>query len=830
MKTILLLLLAIFPLRAEDGSAAWLRYTPVDDPALRSLYSQLPAYVVRLGDEPQLISAQQEIIRGFQGMLNRIERAADSPVPDDMILLATGDRLPQEFSTLRRPALEPDGFWLKSTVRDGHHVLLIAGTNSRGVLYGTFDLLRKMQMHEHLNQLDEHENPYAPIRWVNEWDNLNGTIERGYGGRSIFFGNDSVVPNLTRASAYARLLASAGIDGCTVNNVNANPRVLTPEFIPQLARIGDAFRPWGVRLSIAVPFAAPQLTGGLNTFDPLDPNVARWWNEKVNALYQAIPDLAGFELKADSEGQLGPAVYHRTPEEAANMIARALKPHGGILLYRGFVYNHHLDWHDLKADRARAAYDIFHPLDGKFDDNVVVQIKYGPIDFQVREPVSPLIGGLRKTNEALELQIAQEYLGQQRHVVYLVPMWKEILDFDLRVNGGDTLVRDIISGHTFHRPLGGMVGVANVGADANWMGSHMAMANLYGFGRLAWNPDLSARQITREWTEMTFGHDARVDETVSSIQLESWKAYENYTGPLGLQTLTNILGSHYGPNPQSQENNGWGQWIRADHQGVGMDRTVATGTGYIGQYPLDVARIYESIPSTPDNLLLFLHHVPYTYRLHSGDTVIQYIYDAHYAGAAEARQFADWWDALRGRMDDERYNAIQAKLTYQAGHAIVWRDAICNFFYRESGIPDARGRVGHYPDRTEAESMQLTGYQVINVDPWEDASGEKAVICPSSEKSCSAQFTYGGPAGWNDVAVQYFDLPNGSARFQVFVNEQQIAAWSADARLPSLKPNGDNSTRHTIVGVLLHPHDQIRIAGTPDRGDTAGIDYIAIWK
>lgn len=821
--------LMAIPLHAETGHAAWLRYTPVYDRASRALYQKLPATVVRLDNSPEAKSAQSEAIRGLRGMLHRVERAADRPSAGGMVLLATAARVRKMYPSLDVPdSLIAGGYWLKTTVRDGYPIWIVAGKGERGILYGTFALLRKMQMRERIDPLDEEHNPYEPVRWVNEWDNLNGTIERGYGGPSIFFADNNVVSDLSKASDYARLLASVGINGCTVNNVNANPRILTPEFLPQLARIADAFRPWGVRLSISVPFAAPKIIGGLNTFDPVNPAVANWWKEKVDAIYKLIPDFGGFELKADSEGQPGPSRYGRTPEQAANMIARALKPHGGILLYRAFVYNHHLDWHDPKADRARAAYDIFHPLDGKFEDNVLVQIKYGPIDFQVREPVSPLIGGLQKTNEALELQITQEYQGQQKHVVYLVPMWKETLDFNLHVNGGDTPVKNIVAGKTFRRPLGGMVGVADVGADANWMGSDMAQANLYGFGRLAWNPNLSTRQITREWTEMTFGHDALVNNTVETIQLESWRTYENYTGPLGLGTLTNILGSHYGPNPQSADRNGWGQWIRATHEGVGMDRTTKTGTGYIGQYPPDVARMYESLATTPDNLLLFMHHVPYTYRLHSGETVIQYLYNSHYAGAAEARQFAAWWRTLHGRIDEQRYNAILAELTYDIGHSIVWRDAICNYFYRLSGIPDKQGRVGHYPERTEAESMQLAGYRTIAVKPWEDASGGKAVECPATKKSCTATFTFKGKPGWYNIAVQYFDLNTGNARFEVFLNQQQVAGWVADAHLPSKIPNGDNSTRKTIPSVALRPGDEIRIVGEPNGEDTADLDYVKV--
>ena len=346
----------------------------------------------------------------------------------------------------------------------------------------------------------------------------------------------------------------------------------------------------------------------------------------MDELYRAVPDLAGIIIKADSEGRAGPSAYGRTHADAANVVARALQPHGGLLFYRGFVYDHHMDWRNPKNDRARAADDNFRPLDGNFESNAIVQIKNGPIDFQVREPASPLFGTLERTNQAIELQITQEYLGQARHTVFLAPMWKEVLDFDMHAEAGKpTPVKALVSGKVFHRPVGGFVGVSNVGLDDNWFGNHLSQANLYAFGRLAWNPDLSAREISEEWTRLTFGPDERVNATVNYIQLSSWKTYEDYTGPLGLQTLTDITGNHYGVNVEASERNGWGQWHNADGRGVGMDRSVRSGTGFAGQYRADVAKIYESAASTPDELLVFFHHVPYTYRLHSGKTVIQYL-------------------------------------------------------------------------------------------------------------------------------------------------------------------------------------------------------------
>ena len=485
-----------------------------------------------------------------------------------------------------------------------------------------------------------------------------------------------------------------------------------------------------------------------------------------------------------------------------------------------------LDWHDPKADRARAAYDIFHPLDGKFAPNVIIQIKEGPIDFQAREPVSPLFGGLAQADQAMELQITQEYMGQQRHLVYLAPMWKEVLDFDMRVGGASTPVKQIIAGQAFHRPLGGMVGVADVGQQA-WLGSPLALANLYAFGRLAWDPNLTPEQIAAEWTRQTISNDPSVVRTVATMLMESWPAYENYTGPLGLQTLTDITGSHYGPNVEASERNGWGQWHRADHEGVGFDRTVATGTGYVGQYPPEMAKIYENEATTPDDLLLFFHHVPYTYKLHDGKTVIQYLYDSHYEGAAQAAQFVGDWESLKGRIDPTLYANVLPRLIYQSGHAVVWRDAVVQYFLKLSGIPDDRGRAGHYPNRLEAEDARLTGYKIIDVNPWEDASDGKAVSC--DQATCSAEWTFKGTAGRFNIAIQYFDLQGGVARFALTINGKppvQGASWSADANLPTPQPHGDNSTRHLVYSVALKPGDTIRVDGSPDGHDPAALDYI----
>ena len=820
-------LLSASCLLAETGRDAWLRYQALDESAARPYRQALPAALVAMGDAPQIASARQEILRGIGGMLGRTLRVEAGLPRENAIVIGTLDSLRRQAPALVSDGnLAEDAFRLRTVAAGGFRYTVISAANPRGALYGAFALLRKIALHEPIADLDETQTPYAPVRWVNEWDNLDGSIERGYGGRSIFWENGAARADLSRAGEYARLLASVGINACSVTNVNANPKLLSPELLKQAARIADVFRPWGVRLAISVDLGSPRTVGGLDTFDPADARVIAFWKNKVDEVYSFIPDLAGFVLKADSEGRVGPSVYKRTHADAANVVARALKPHGGLFFYRGFVYNNRMDWRDLKNDRGRAAWDNFHDLDGQFDDNVIIQIKNGPIDFQVREPASPLFGALEKTNQAIELQITQEYFGQARHMVYLPTMWKEVLDFDMHAQGAGTTVAALVAGKTFHRPTGGFVGVSNVGLDENWTGNHFSQANLYGYGRLAWNPGLTARQIAEEWTRLTFGPDPRVLETVTAMQTSSWRAFENYTGPLGLQTLTEITGTHYGPNVEASERNGWGQWHRADEQGVGMDRTVATGTGFIGQYRPEVAKVYESLDACPDDLLLFLHHVPYTYKLHSGKTVIQSIYDSHYEGADAAAAWVEQWKSLRGLVDERRYGEALAQLEYQAGHAVVWRDAVVSWFARESKIPDAHGRAGKYPGRVEAESMKLEGYVPVAATPWETASGGQAVTCPVER--CAASFQFDGAAGWYTLRVQYFDQDNGVSHFRLLVGAQTVDEWDADDRLPSRKLDGAASTRRAVGAVALRPGDQIRIEGRPDGPERAPMDYIEI--
>jgi alpha-glucuronidase len=825
---VIFFLMTVGLLRADTGQDGWLRYAPLKNTA-RVKYASLPAAVAVIGGSPILDNARDEMIRGIRGMLGRTLRAERELPKEPAIILTTIESFKSVAPNVSIPKTGKDGFWLGGANLRGNFCLVIASPNERGVLYGVFAFLGKIAREEDMKRLEETQSPSAPIRWVDQWDNLNGTIERGYSGPSIFFENDNVRADLSRVGEYGRLLASIGINGVTINNVNANPRVIQDEFLPQLARIADAFRPWGIRLAVSVDLSSPQKIGGLSTFDPMDPKVSEWWQKRVEEIYRYVPDFGGFTVKADSEGRLGPSSYGRTPADAANMLARTLKPHGGILFYRAFVYDHNLDWRNPKNDRARAAYDIFHPLDGKFDDNVVIQIKHGPIDFQTREPVSPVFGGLQKTSTAVELPVMQEYTGQQRHLCFLMPYWKDILDFDLQANGASTPVKNILSGKSFGTPTGGYVAVVNVGMDANWLGHPMGMANLYGFGRLAWNPDLTASEIADEWTRLTFGTEQKVVLTVTHMLLTSWEVYESYTGPLGAQTLTDILGSHFGPNVEASERNGWGQWHRADEKGIGMDRTVATGTGFAGQYSGPVAAVYESLQTTPDHLVLFFHHLPYTHQLQSGKTIIQHIYDSHYEGAEKAEEYVNQWKSLEGSIDEQRYRQVMERLEFQAGHARVWRDAVCNYFQKISGIMDAANRVGRYPDRIEAEGMQLQGYAPVDIIPWENSSGGKGIECPVSQ-GCSAAFRFDRAAGWYDMDVEYYDQNNGESKFRVLLNGTVVDSWIADNRLTAKKPGGDSSSRRKLNGLALRPGDEIKIEGIPDREEHAGLDFVRIYE
>ena len=692
----------------EETDPCWLGLDKLD--ALGAMtFSLLGPSHEALTDDPIRATLAREIATLLDGRDGTL--VTDTLSGADVILATqtTLADLPADIAAPRAELLALGGQAAGQLTCEGfavvHHrgATLVTGLGQRGLLYGYFHLLRQAATQDLADMTDgvTLQNPANPIRMVNQWDNMTvgdpmGSVERGYSGNSIFYARGQVVADKSRITDYARLLASVGVNALSINNVNvhrAESHLIT-DLLAEVAQIADILRGYGIRIFVSANFAAPIELGGLPTADPLDAAVATWWRQVTEEVYRAIGDFGGFVVKADSENRPGPFTYGRNHADGANLLARALKPYGGVVFWRCFVYDCAQDWRDRRTDRARAAYDHFMPLDGQFDDNVVLQIKNGPMDFQVREPVSPLIGGLRETNIAVEFQIAQEYTGQQRHVCYLVPQWREVLDFDM--HGDGTTVSAIASGRANDRPLSGVCAVSNIGDDPNWTGHKLAQANLFGFGRLAWDPTLTGEAVLDEWIPATFGSDSAVAEVVRWVMADSWLTCEQYTAPLGVGWMV-TPGVHYGPSIDGYEYSAWGTYHFADRDGIGVDRTVATGTGYAGLYGSPHADEFESLQTCPDELLLFFHHVPYTHVLHSGKTVMQHIYDTHFAGVERVEQMVLRWAGLSGAvdsglLDDDAYTNVSTRLGEQLRSAREWRDQVNTYFLRKSGLPDARGR------------------------------------------------------------------------------------------------------------------------------------------
>lgn len=587
-----------------------------------------------------------------------------------------------------RPGFPPEGY----KISGNGETVAVEASDENGILYGCFELIRQLSLGTQTQELSIEKSPVIPLRMLNHWDNMDGSIERGYSGNSFFFEKNEILVD-DRIRTYARLLASVGINGTVINNVNvkdATTDLITDRYFEKLRILSEILAEYGIKLFLSLNYAAPMEISGLPGADPLDEQVIRWWKERMQQVYAAVPGLGGFLIKADSEGRPGPFTYGRTHAQGANMLAEAIEPYGGLIIWRCFVYNCKQDWRDRKTDRARSGYDNFIGLDGQFRDNVILQIKNGPMDFQVREPVHPLFGGLEKTNQMLEVQIAQEYTGQQRHVCYLIPMFKEVLEFRTYCREKDDSVLDLISGKTFGQTKCGIAAVANTGNDENWTGHDLAAANLYGFGRLAFEPQLSAEQIAREWIMLTFGSDPQVMDNLLFILMNSWPAYESYTAPLGIGWMVNP-NYHYGPNVDGYEYDRWGTYHRADHLGIGVDRS-HNGTGYAGLYREPNASLYDDPEKCPEELLLFFHHMPYEYRLQSGKTILQHIYDTHFDGVALVDEMVRRFEELKGKLPEKQYERMAQRFAHQKEHSREWRDQINTYFYRKTGIPDEKGR------------------------------------------------------------------------------------------------------------------------------------------
>ena len=564
----------------------------------------------------------------------------------------------------------------------------ITSTSELGILYGVYDLLRRQAIGEKAAKVVS--NPSYMYRILNHWDNLNGSIERGYAGKSIFWRDEKdaltvTIEDETRWRAYARANASIGINGTVLNNVNASPLILTADYLKKVKAIADILRPYGVKTYLSVNFSSPVKIGGLKTADPLDAGVKKWWGDKIKEIYKSIPDFGGFLVKANSEGQPGPQDFGRTHVDGANMMADALKPYHGIVMWRAFVYS------PSNQDRMMQAYSEFLPLDGQFRDNVIIQVKNGPLDFQPREPFSPLFGSMQKTPVMAELQITQEYLGRSIHLVYLSPMWEECLKSDTYQKGKGSTIARYTDGSLQHQKYTAIAGVANVGLDTNWCGHHFAQANWYAFGRLAWNNNLSSESIAEEWLKQTFLQtDNEFVEPVKTMMMNSREAAVNYMMPLGLHHIF-AEGHHYGPAPWFENKNLRADWTsvyyhKADKQGIGFDRS-RNGSNAISQYHEPLASQFDQIETCPEIYLLWFHHLPWDFKMKNGRILWDELCFRYDKGVNQVRDFQKTWDRVKSHVDDHRFYAVQSKLRNQCRDAQIWKDACILYFQQFSQLP-----------------------------------------------------------------------------------------------------------------------------------------------
>jgi alpha-glucuronidase len=689
--TSLIILLALLCMnmgvKADDDSELWLRYKPLPE-TLKNEYSVAFESMVATESGEVFGAAVTELDIAFEGLtgtkLPRVTRLANRA----LIIGTAGNRLVRQL--VPKGDLEncgSEGFIIRSIESRGSRYTVIAGKTQAGVLYGAFTLIRLMQSGESVSNLNINETPAYELRLLNHWDNLNGTVERGYAGHSIWWempGDDEKLKELY--TTYARANASVGINGASVNNVNASPQVLTPEYISRFAKFAGYLRPYNMKIYMSINFSSPRIIGGLPTSDPLDPAVKQWWKDKVQEIYSEIPDFGGFLVKANSEGQPGPQDYGRTHADGANMLAEALEPYNGVVMWRAFVYEPTGD------DRAKQAFTEFMPFDGKFHRNVIVQVKNGPVDFQPREPFSPLFGAMQKTSLMIEFQITQEYLGFSNHLAYLAPMQKEVLDADTYARGNGSTVAKATDGtlFSFHRTA--IAGVANIGRDINWTGHHFGQANWYAYGRLAWNHQLSSDAIGKEWLKITFSHDNDFVKKSLDIMMRSREAVVSYMTPLGLHHLMG-WDHHHGPEPWTNIPRARADWLpryyhNASQDGIGFNRS-STGSNATAQYFSPLREKFDSPETCPENMILWFHHLPWDYKMKSGRTLWDELSYEYTHGVNEARDFQRLWDSLEGKIDEERFKHVQYKLKVQAREALWWRDACLLYFqtYSQRPIP-----------------------------------------------------------------------------------------------------------------------------------------------
>jgi len=643
------------------------------------------------------VQAAKEFVNGIKRLLGFVPKVQKKHEANRSgVFLGTLENL-QKLTSFSNTILKPEGFFIKITSSQ----IIIAGQDENGLLYGVFRFLSLLSLGKINSGFELNESPVSPLRMINHWDNFDGTIERGYAGNSLFYKDGGFSYDKQRIEDYARLLASTGINRVSINNVNvrANAKLLiTEKYLKEAAKLAAIFRKFGIKIFLSINFGAPWSLGKLPTADPLNADVAAWWKERCAIIYKIIPDLAGFLVKADSEGEPGPFQYNRTHADGANMLSDALKVHGGEVVWRCFVYNCQQDWRDHGFDRARAAYDHFKPLDGAFNDNVILQIKFGPYDFQVREPVTPLFGALANTRHVMELQITQEYTGHQIDLCFLPWAWQDVMNFDTACCDSDApyskecdcRIMSLVSAKKEGLSnIEGFAAVVNVGLDNNWTGHTLAQANLFGYGRIAWNPAMTAKEIAEEWSSLSFGA-GRTSQKVEEILLNSYKAYEKYNAPFGVCFMV-TPNSHYGPNIEGYEFSRWGTYHRADAVSIGIDRT-PSGTNYTGQYSEKNAALFADPSSCPQNMILFFHRLRYDFIMKNGQTLLQNIYDTHFEGYDEVVSMMEEWKSMKSILETQIYESVISRFERQLANAREWRDQINTYFYRKTGIADAKGR------------------------------------------------------------------------------------------------------------------------------------------
>ena len=668
-----LLLLTSMVAKADDGYRLWLKFDLLKNTAVRAQYLPYAQYIAYNSSDPVVQTAARELQAGLQGLLGKSIRlqntASAAPGGIGLTLNATPVA-----------SLGTEGYNL--AVQNGR--INISSNTPSGLLYGAFDLLRKVQTGTPVIKIPGSSTPRVQLRMLNHWDNTNGTIERGYAGASLWKWYELPENVDPRYRDYARANASIGINAVVVNNVNASARFMSREYLLKVKTLADVFKPYGIKVYLSVNFAAPRILGKLKNSDPLEPAVRQWWVEKAREIYGIIPDFGGFLVKANSEGEPGPQDFGRTHVDGANMLAEAVAPFKGIVIWRAFVYKA-----DPKGDRFKAAYEEFKPFDGNFLPNVVVQVKNGPIDFQPREPFSPLFGAMPKTPLAMEFQITQEYLGFSTNLVYLAPLFKECLDADTYAKGPGSSVAKVIDGSLHQYPISVMAGVANTGSDRNWCGHLMSQANWYAFGRLAWDHQLSSASIAEEWIKMSLTQDAPAVTTIRNIMERSREVYVDFTTPLGLHHIMG-QGIHYGPEPWL-ERSARPDWTsiyyhRADSIGLGFDRGV-NGSNALSLYHPDAAKAWSQVDNCPLPYLLWYHHVPWGKKLSTGLSLWDELCTRYYTGAEAVSTMQKEWASLKGKMDAEIHADVAGRLAAQYREALWWRDACVLYFQTYSKMP-----------------------------------------------------------------------------------------------------------------------------------------------